>query len=263
MPHDCPSCDKTFDSTRGVRSHHAQVHGEKIRDYEECEWCGADTINTENSEKTFCDRDCYAKWQSEYEVGENHPSWKGGPVTLECEQCGSEFERKQSHAEESRFCSQQCQGDWLAENKTGLDHPLAKQSVIECSWCGEEFHRSPSNIADGENFCCKPCYSKWMSENRTGENHPRYTGGRENYGRGWNDKKKQAVRERDGYECQSCGMTQDAHKDEYGRSLTVHHIRKASAFDNPEKRNAMSNLVTVCMGCHGEWEKISPLKFMT
>jgi len=263
MSHDCPNCERSFGSTRGLRSHHAQIHGEKLRDWEDCAWCGEKTINTEDSDKTFCDRDCYAQWQSENETGENHPSWEGGPVTLECEQCGCDYERKPAEVEESRFCSHGCHADWMGENHNGANHPAAKQSFFECSWCGEENHRPPANLSDGHNFCDIKCYGKWISQNRTGENHPRYTGGRPNYGRGWNDAKKESVRERDNYECQGCGMSNEEHIKEYARRLSVHHITKADNFDDPEKRNAMDNLIALCMSCHGKWERISPLQYET
>lgn len=49
---------------------------------EECEYCG-DEVDIEPWEREwkdsfFCDMDCKAEWQSEYLVGENSPSWKGG-----------------------------------------------------------------------------------------------------------------------------------------------------------------------------------------
>lgn len=260
---ECPTCGDTFVGQRGVRAHHAQIHGEKLRDTRPCSYCGEETEITppKNSEKEFCDRNCYAKWQSENEVGENHPSWKGGLVPLICEQCGGEYKRKPSVVDDSRFCSKSCHNDWMAENHNGADHPVAKQSFITCEWCGEKQHRSPANVSEGDSFCSKECKGRYMSVNRVGENHPHWTGGRQTYGKGWNDKKKRKVRIRDQARCQECGRTEPEHLEKFGRKHTVHHIQKARDFDDPEERNAMGNLVTLCMGeCHQKWEKMSPLR---
>lgn len=260
MSHACPSCEKSFDSQRGVRSHHAQVHGEKLRDFEDCAWCGEDTVNTENSDKSFCDRDCYAKWQSENEVGEAHPTWEGGKVTCECAYCGSVVERKPAEADGNNFCDRDCHAEFMAENNNGIDHPLAKGDMLKCEWCGGEFYRSPANVTDGDNFCSEQCKGQHMSVHLTGENHPRYTGGRANYGKGWNYRKKETIRSRDNRVCQECGMTTIQHKMAIGRKLTVHHIQKAKSFEDDEKKNHPSNLVTLCMSCHNMWEKMSPLR---
>jgi len=48
----------------------------------ECEQCGGvDVVYKsirEQFDKWFCSRDCMGNWQSENQVAENHPSWKGG-----------------------------------------------------------------------------------------------------------------------------------------------------------------------------------------
>lgn len=260
MAYPCPSCDRKFDSQRGVRSHHAQVHGEKLRDYEECTWCGEDTLNTENSEKTFCDRDCYAEWQAEFEGGENHPSWEGGNVSVECQRCGGEIERKPSQVEGKNFCDRDCHAEYMAKNNNGSDHPNAEGGEVECAWCGDDHYRSPSTMSASNHFCSVRCKGQHMSVHRTGENHPRFTGGRVNYGEGWNYEKKELVRERDNRVCQSCGMTTIQHKLWCGRKLNVHHIQKARDFDDAEKRNSADNLVALCNSCHKEWEKLTPLR---
>lgn len=76
------------------------------------------------------------------------------------------------------------------------------------------------------------------------------------YGPGWDSKKKNAVRRRDGYECQGCGMSNERHESMFNEVLHVHHVVKARSFDDPHKRNAMENLVTLCHFCHTKWENI-------
>lgn len=57
---------------------------------------------------------------------------------------------------------------------------------------------------------------------------------------------RQTVLERDGRRCQFCGVTEEQHKDEKGRSLDIHHIipRRAGGSDDTK------NLISVCVGCH-------------
>jgi len=79
------------------------------------------------------------------------------------------------------------------------------------------------------------------------------------YGEGWDKKKKKAVRERDGKVCQNptCGISQKKSIEKYNQKLNVHHLIKAKDIENPQARNAMENLVTLCKKCHYRWEKMS------
>ena len=102
----------------------------------------------------------------------------------------------------------------------------------------------------------------------SGEEHPRWTGGTFPYGPGWNDEKKEQVRERDGRKCQHCGRDEERHLELAGKKHSVHHIQKARHFDNPDHRNHLDNLVTLCsiapkggdIACHDVWEGMSPLR---
>lgn len=75
------------------------------------------------------------------------------------------------------------------------------------------------------------------------------------YGEGWNEKKKQTVRKRDGYECTACGMTQTQHRRQYNQKLHVHHITKRRKFTDGETANRMGNLESLCASCHKKKEK--------
>lgn len=55
---------------------------------------------------------------------------------------------------------------------------------------------------------------------------------------------KQAVRERDGFKCVECGMTQEQHYEKYGRDLEVHR-------DPPGAPYSIDICVTMCRVCHG------------
>lgn len=89
-----------------------------------------------------------------------------------------------------------------------------------------------------------------------GSNHPNWKPDSEmsQYGEGWTETKRQKVRERDGYECQKCGESQEKHLKNRGIKLHVHHIIPAGEAD-PENRNNPQNLITLCAPCHTKLEK--------
>lgn len=57
--------------------------------------------------------------------------------------------------------------------------------------------------------------------------------------------------DRDGYECQFCGMTNDEHQAKHDQGLHAHHILK----DREGGRDVPENLITVCKSCHETLEK--------
>jgi hypothetical protein len=55
---------------------------------------------------------------------------------------------------------------------------------------------------------------------------------------------KERVRQRDGYACAECGMTNAAHLERWGKSLEVHRIQPGSEYTD-------EGCVTLCKTCHG------------
>lgn len=55
---------------------------------------------------------------------------------------------------------------------------------------------------------------------------------------------KEAVRQRDGYCCSKCGITQNAYKAETGRSLDVHRVSPGSEY-------SVDGCISLCQPCHG------------
>lgn len=92
-----------------------------------------------------------------------------------------------------------------------------------------------------------------------GEKHPNWKGGQSRYGKGWNESKRESVRERDNHTCQhpGCEISSSEHKERYSVDLHVHHITKARDFEDPEQRNSTDNLVSLCIEHHDHYEKIS------
>jgi DEAD/DEAH box helicase domain-containing protein len=69
------------------------------------------------------------------------------------------------------------------------------------------------------------------------------------YGPGWN-RLREAVRLRDGYRCQVCGIVETA-----ARQHDVHHKVPFRAFASAAEANRMDNLITLCPACHRKTEQ--------
>ena len=75
------------------------------------------------------------------------------------------------------------------------------------------------------------------------------------YGDGWDETKREMVRERDGYECRACGIPNDEALQKYRAELHVHHIIPAKVVEDPDVRNSESNLLSLCPACHVQVER--------
>jgi len=212
-----------------------------------CETCGSEFKVVKSREDTakYCSEDCIEK-----------------RVTLTCDWCESDFEVRPSRSHK-RFCGQECATEWQKVRFSGESNPnwVGGEVETQCQWCDSIVHREQWYLERVDRvFCSTDCRAEWQSENRSGENHPRYSGGHFPYGPGFNENKKQQVRRRDQYRCQDCGMTQPEHLTEQDEALHVHHVTPAREFDDPQERNAMENLITLCCHCHlGKWENIPGL----
>ncbi len=61
---------------------------------------------------------------------------------------------------------------------------------------------------------------------------------------------KQLVLERDNFECQECGMSQQQHIILFNFQLIVHH-KDGKGRRSEDINNDMDNLITLCVKCHG------------
>lgn len=237
---ECPTCDETFDTERGMKVHHVQQHNESLCSVTlRCSACDTEfergEYNLVEAENYYCSYECRRRdgkhdcpkdgcdYTSDSELGikQHHKRTHGISLTkveVTCDWCENVFQRQQSvnEAHECTFCSQECKYQALANQMS-------------------EERRGEGN----------PMYGK------TGEDHPNWNGGYEphNYGKGWLQSRRNTL-ERDDYECQDCGMARNEHYDEYSRDLEVHHITPFRTFDNSATANELENLVTVCKSCH-------------
>jgi hypothetical protein len=140
------------------------------------------------------------------------------------------------------FCSDKCKGEYRSKVIRGENHPKWKPRIeVSCAFCGENLTITATRKRlYGKSFCNVDCQGKWISENKAGSNNANWRGGKsfEPYPTTWNFRLREAIRDRDGRECQVCG------KAENGERLAVHHI-------DYEKTNiAPENLVALCHTCH-------------
>lgn len=67
----------------------------------------------------------------------------------------------------------------------------------------------------------------------------------------WKDLRQQAL-ERDGHECQVCGMSESENQDQFGVGLNVHHVTDVAEYDDPSDADVLENLESLCSICHGK-----------
>ena len=71
------------------------------------------------------------------------------------------------------------------------------------------------------------------------------------YGVGWKSA-RQAALERANHICESCGTTQQQHRDNYEVGLHVHHQKPVRTFEHAPEAHTLSNLEVLCVDCHSE-----------
>lgn len=251
---ECPTCGSTFDTETGMKIHHTKAHGEQLGDEPDgpaCPTCG-DRFADESGMKIH-----HARGHGESIAG----------VEVECAWCGESFRRNPAKVEgvDRSFCDMECRDAWMKDNWQDEGHPDWQQVEVECDYCGEATRRKQSMLDFARYFCDADCQAAYQAENwPSGDDHPNWSetppSKAVSYGLGWNESKRESVRERDGRACQGCGRSEDTNLDEFGVKLHVHHITPARDFDNPRERNAMENLISLCSVCHPQWERMSPLR---
>jgi hypothetical protein len=210
----------------------------------ECDWCGG-TIEKypsrlERSDHHFCSDDCHNKFQ------------RGGE-RRSCDNCEEEIQRKPStyEGQDNVYCSIECR----------VEYRRADWPQLVCENCGELFKMRPAlyeqriTVQNNDKFfCSNDCQGEW----ETGKDNPMYDGERKGhpiYGPDWRYIRRDA-RERDGFSCQDCGLSEREHKARYGQELEVHHIKPIREFDNVEEANQLSNLITLCRAHHRKYENL-------
>ena len=148
---------------------------------------------------------------------------------------------------DSSLISSQMRLSFEEEQKVKREDDLA----VRCVQCGKRFGQPRWYVEKGirSQFCGASCRTNWELASPDEpfelvlEGRPEYRGGN------W---KTQAhlARERDGFCCKACGVTEDT----LGRQMDVHHKVPFRLFDSPIEANQLSNLVSLCPSCHKKTE---------
>jgi len=168
-----------------------------------------------------------------------------------------------------RYSCPKCQREYISypcKQKKGwklfcstLCRSLARKTKVErtCQLCDKKFIVKRMAIKNsGAKYCSHKCMNKAQrgkaKHKIRGENHPNWRGGSSFYPYGsrpytseFNDTLKEAIRKRDNYECQMCGLREEEHILVWGASLQVHHI------DYDKLNCKHDNLMSLCNQCHG------------
>lgn len=113
-----------------------------------------------------------------------------------------------------------------------------------------EFHKNKRS-SKGVLNRCKACANKIITEkyykyNLTPEQKEKFNNFQ--FGKGT----VVIVLERDKYACVKCGLSNEEHKKLFKRRLTIDHIDNSGRFTEKHlKNNALDNLQTLCLPCHG------------
>ncbi len=138
-------------------------------------------------------------------------------------------------------------------NQLQLRFPDARRAhdvqkiAVRCEQCGKPFG-VPTWFARGEvrlRFCGKACRDAWTSVLPDDPNRLVLTGRPEYRGGNWKVQTALA-RERDGFRCRNCGVTEET----LGRQLDVHHKTPVRLFASAAAANRLDNLISVCPSCH-------------
>lgn len=55
--------------------------------------------------------------------GSDNPNWRGGPVSITCQNCEGNFYVRRARANNAKYCGTQCHGQAKAQRIQGKDHP--------------------------------------------------------------------------------------------------------------------------------------------
>ncbi|WP_380677465.1 HNH endonuclease [Salinigranum sp. GCM10025319] len=232
---DCPTCDKTLRTRSGVRQHHSKVHDDPLPN-RTCRGCDENFYDPK-SRREYCD-ECNPN------AGSNNGNWKGGKQAATCRICDDRFDYYPSD-KDGTYCPD------CVEEADGLlpENPArpAERVSTRCEHCERELEVRQERI-DGNSygvFCSSSCYARWLSIHIVAENHHQWKGGTLNYGSGWWETRRNALK-RDGYQCRRCGIAAE----ELGQNPDVHHVTPVREFENPEEAHSLANVVSLCRSCH-------------
>lgn len=279
----CPECGEVFENSRGMKIHHYRQHGESIAGITvSCSVCGKDVTRrpyrVDKGRDNFCSSECIEEYNNEKQ------GYDKDDLIAEVKRLNEQLQKRptladlRKHGEISQDAFyNHFQGGWNAVlSQAGIDggRSYAKVSKQEClddlKRTEAKLSRVPTTDDQEEHgeVCVKTFYNffdSWReavssagldASNVRGRNLPASERkGHPNYGPNWQKQREKAL-SRDNRRCQRCGIDSESHKEKYGRDLDVHHITPARKYDDYDEQNRLSNLISLCRKCHGEYESL-------
>jgi len=170
MP-ECPRCDKDLPTDRGVKVHHAKIHGESIAGVEtECAFCGttfrARSDNYDANDRNYCSDKCLAKDRRD-------------DLSAVCANCGVELDHAPYRIRQSErnFCSDACRGEWDAENRTGQNHwnwrgGKSTYDAVKKLLPGPSWETVRKRVRQRDRYTCQMCGAGgWFSDVKLDTHH--------------------------------------------------------------------------------------------
>lgn len=197
-----------------------------------CKFCGRPfTVNSATKNKKFCSKECLA---------EHYKTIKKNRPKQICAYCGSEITTGISDpAYKRKYCKQCVENRVWSRRDNRID--------TECAYCHKPMKVIKSRYIANQNcYCSVQCMSDGYRGKFSGEQSPTWKGGKSHHYTGNFFRMRKLARQRDGYICQRCGISES----EYGKELSVHHIRNYREFDCKEDANHLDNLISLCEPCH-------------
>lgn len=250
---DCPECEFTTDSEKGLKIHYSKVHGGEYpwdanSPYTPttCEQCGEEykAKRSRVDRSRFCSVECRNRWQeSSAEWSETiagHTKVSDDDLLHDLQEVGRRLGRAPTKQEIDRHSSH------LGETYINRFESLE---------VARRLAGLPSTPKGGE---CQDCNLEFPTLRglriHVTRTHDRQGSDGDHYLGAWETQREKRIQQ-DNEECVDCGLSREEHHQQYGEDLHVHHKKSYRSFDDPVAANAQSNLVTLCKSCHAARER--------
>ena len=202
-----------------------------INRFNTCKNCGVQFgVTSKTRNRKYCSREC---------LYDHYQKAKEKRSKQYCEYCGNEIDVSANNRNYKRKYCKDCVSSrvWVHEDKIDT----------ECAYCKTPMKVIKSRYDSSDNcYCSVECMASDYKIRFSGEASPTWRGGKSHHYSGNFFSARKQVRSRDGYVCRRCGISEA----EYGRELSVHHIRSYRDFENKQDANQLDNLVSLCEPCH-------------